>query len=101
MPWVPDGGTSNSQPIVSFHSISSKPIPGGVASTVVVQSGTVEQAVEEASKAIKSIPTAPALANLPANAVPGQLYSFASQPGTLYFQGADNVWRALLAVAVQ
>jgi hypothetical protein len=60
----------------------------------------VEEAVQEASKAVKFIPTAPALANLPTNAVPGQFYSFTSQPGTLYFQGADNVWRALLAVAV-
>jgi hypothetical protein len=98
MPQVTDGG-SVVQPIVGFHSVALNPIGGG-ASTVVVQSGTVEEAVQAASVAVKSIPTAPALANLPTNAVPGQFYSFDSQPGTLYFQGKDNVWRALLGVAV-
>jgi hypothetical protein len=99
VPQVTDGG-SVLQPIVAFHSVSSTPIAGGAAAEVVVQTGTVEQAVEQASKAVKTISTAPAIANLPANAIPGQFYSFASQPGTLYFQGADNVWRALLAVPV-
>ena len=98
MPMVTDGG-STTQPIVGFHSVTLDPLAGGSA-TVTVQAGTVEQAVQEASKAIKQIPTAPALANLPTNAIPGQFYSFTSQPGTLYFQGADNVWRALLAVPV-
>jgi hypothetical protein len=98
MPQVTDGG-SVVQPIVGFHSISSTPLGGGAA-TVVVQSGTVEQAVQEASVAVKQIPTAANPGNLPANAIPGVFYSFTSQPGTLYFLGADNVWRALLAVAV-
>lgn len=98
MPQVHDGG-SVVQPIVAFHSVAPT-VGGGGATTVAVQSGTVEQAVEQASVAVKSIPTAPALANLPTNAIPGQFYSFDSQPGTLYFLGKDNVWRALLAVAV-
>lgn len=97
MPVVHEGG-SVVQPIVGFHSVA--PAVGGGAATVVVQSGTVQEAVQEASKAVKSIPTAPALANLPSNAIPGQFYSFDSQPGTLYFLGKDNVWRALLAVPV-
>lgn len=99
MPVVHDGGAAP-PPIVGFHSVAVDPLGSGGATTVVVQSGTVEQAVEQASVAVKQIPTAPALANLPANAVPGQFYSFTSQPGTLYFQGSDNVWRALLSVAV-
>jgi hypothetical protein len=90
MPQVTDGG-SLTQPLVGFHS---------VATEVVVQSGTVQQAIAEASVSVKQIPTAADPGNLPSNAIPGQLYSFTSQPGTLYFLGADNVWRALLAVAV-
>jgi hypothetical protein len=101
MPQVTDGG-SVAQPIVGFFSIGS--VAGGGASggatEVVVQSGTVQEAVTQASVAIKQIPTAPDPGNLPANAIPGQFYSFTSQPGTLYFLGADNVWRAVLAVAV-
>jgi hypothetical protein len=37
---------------------------------------------------------------LPANAVPGHLYMFASQSSTLYMIGFDGVWRALLLVRV-
>jgi hypothetical protein len=99
MPQVTDGG-SVAQPIVGFFGVSVSPIGGGGATEVVVQSGTVQQAVAQASVAIKQIPTAADPGNLPANAVPGQLYTFTSQPATLYFIGADGVWRALLAVAV-
>ena len=97
MPQVTDGG-SVSQPLVAFHSVA--PVAGSSVTQVVVKAGTVEQAVEQASVAIKPIPGAPAIANLPANAVPGQFYVFPSQPATLYFLGFDNVWRAVLAVSV-
>jgi hypothetical protein len=100
MPQVTDGG-SLTQPLVGFHSVAINPIGGGGATEVVVQSGTVQQALEQASISVKQIPTAADPGNLPSNAIPGQLYTFTSQPGTLYFLGADNVWRALLAVAVE
>jgi hypothetical protein len=102
VPQVTDGG-SVAQPIVGFFSVALTPIGGGssgATTSVVVQSGTVQEAVAEASKAIKYIPTAPDPGNLPSNAEVGVLYAFTSQPGTLYFYGPDGVWRALLAVAV-
>jgi hypothetical protein len=101
VPQVTDGG-SIIQPIVGFHSIT--PVAGGGAgggaTQVTVQSGTVEQAVAAASKTVKAIPTAPLIANLPANAQPGEMYGFPSQPAVIYVYGFDNVWRALLLVAV-
>jgi hypothetical protein len=99
MPQVTDGG-SVVQPIVGFHSIVSNPLVAGGAPQVTVQSGTVEQAIEAASQAVKPISGAPAIANLPTNAVPGSFYVFPSQPAVIYTYGFDNVWRALLLVAV-
>jgi hypothetical protein len=98
VPQVTDGG-SVVQPIVGFHAVSQTPLGGG-ATQVTVQTGTVEQAIEAASQAVKPIPGAPAIANLPANATPGSMYSFPSQPAVIYVYGFDNIWRALLLVAV-
>jgi hypothetical protein len=98
MPQVTDGGTFV-QPIVGFHAVSQTPLGGGT-TAVTVQSGTVEQAIEAASQAVKPIPGAPSIANLPTNAVPGSMYSFPSQPDVIYVYGFDNRWRALLLVQV-
>jgi hypothetical protein len=98
MPQVTDGG-SFVQPIVGFNAVTQTPIGGGT-TQVTVQSGTVEQAIEAASQTIKPIPGAPAIANLPTNAVPGSLYVFPSQPAVIYTLGFDNIWRALLLVPV-
>ena len=97
MPMRHDGGAP--PPIVTFEAVA--PVVGGGGTTeVVVQSGTVTQAVAAASQAVKAVVGAPSIANLPANATPGQMYTFPSQPSVVYVYGFDNIWRALLLVPV-
>jgi hypothetical protein len=60
----------------------------------VAQQGTVTTLV--GSPPTASAPTE----GLPADAVQGQPYEFASQPGVHYYLGPDNVWRASVLVRV-
>jgi hypothetical protein len=110
MPFINDGALGPALPpsrgIVGFEKVTQQTTVGGFtaagAPLVSEQPATVEQAVQQASQAVKVIPTAtaPAVGNLPTTATPGAMYTFASNPGTIYVYGPDNIWRGILLVAV-
>jgi hypothetical protein len=66
------------------------------------QAVPIAEAIEQASQAITVIPpaTAPAPANLPQNANPGQWFMFASQPNYAYVMCSDNVYRGIVLIPV-
>lgn len=79
--------------------------PAGV-ETVSAQPRPLEQAIEEASVGVKTLSGPPPSASaptegLPANAQPGEAYTFQSEPDAIYLLGCDFVWRALLLVRAQ
>lgn len=62
---------------------------------------TIQDAITETAKAVTIIRgTAPTPDNLPANAKPGQMFTFTANPNYIYVLGTDNVWRALALVDV-